>query len=301
MNKKQRKKLKKMKSLMRLTKRNSNIAKEKIPIENNLSGSEAKYLPKTKQQLLDKSIEKENVSGARSDKSVNSRVVSNVSKNELFLDVDFVNKKLPKELIIRIFSYLDINSLCRCACVSKYWNTLALDGSNWQYVDLFNFQTDVNACVVENLSKRCNDFLKAIRLENCRLISDASIMHLFSTCRNIEILNLKQCIKLSDNAFSRLGTNLVKLTNINLESCGITDVGTAAIRNGCPNLEFIDLSWCRNISSVALGKLVASCPNLKHFSSRGLANVTNQVLESLSLNCHKLKYLNINSCNVSLV
>jgi hypothetical protein len=25
----------------------------------------------------------------------------------------------------------------------KAWNILALDGSNWQRVDLFNFQTDV--------------------------------------------------------------------------------------------------------------------------------------------------------------
>lgn len=43
----------------------------------------------------------------------------------------------------RIFSYLDVLALCRCAQVSKYWNLLALDGSNWQRVDLFIFQTDV--------------------------------------------------------------------------------------------------------------------------------------------------------------
>ena len=35
------------------------------------------------------------------------------------IDVDLINKKLPKELLIRIFSYLDIITLCRCAQVSK--------------------------------------------------------------------------------------------------------------------------------------------------------------------------------------
>ena len=45
--------------------------------------------------------------------------------------------------LCRVFSFLDIVSLCRCAQVSKYWNILALDGSNWQYVDLFSFQRDV--------------------------------------------------------------------------------------------------------------------------------------------------------------
>jgi len=43
----------------------------------------------------------------------------------------------------RIFSYLDVVSLCRCAQVSKAWNVLALDGSNWQRIDLFDFQRDV--------------------------------------------------------------------------------------------------------------------------------------------------------------
>ncbi len=157
----------------------------------------------------------------------------------------------------------------------KYWNVLALDGSNWQYVDLFNFQTDVSGYVVENLAKRCREFLKAIRLENCRWINDNSIKLLFNACRNIEILNLRQCIKLTDNAFIDLGSNLAQLKNVNLESCFVGDGGVEAIARGCPNLESIDLSWCKNVTRFALEKLAGSCPKLKYFSSRGLASVTN--------------------------
>ena len=29
----------------------------------------------------------------------------------------------------------------------QYWNILALDGSNWQRVDLFDFQVDVKVCI----------------------------------------------------------------------------------------------------------------------------------------------------------
>jgi len=46
-------------------------------------------------------------------------------------------------VVDRIFSYLDVTSLCRCARVSRYWKLVALDGSNWQHVDLFSFQTDI--------------------------------------------------------------------------------------------------------------------------------------------------------------
>lgn len=35
------------------------------------------------------------------------------------------------------------NSLFQREQVSKYWNILALDGSNWQKIDLFYFQMDI--------------------------------------------------------------------------------------------------------------------------------------------------------------
>ncbi|QQP32906.1 Fbox/LRRrepeat protein 20like, partial [Caligus rogercresseyi] len=56
-----------------------------------------------------------------------------------------INRRLPKELLLRIFSHLD---------VSRSWNILALDGSNWQRVDLFEFQVDIEGVVVENIARR---------------------------------------------------------------------------------------------------------------------------------------------------
>lgn len=98
-----------------------------------------------------------------------------IAESQLTIEPDLINTKLPRELLLRIFSYLDVTSITRSAQVCKYWNSLALDGSNWQYVDLFNFQKDVNIHVVENIAHRCNDFLKAIRLENCRFLTDEAI------------------------------------------------------------------------------------------------------------------------------
>ena len=80
-----------------------------------------------------------------------------------------INKRLPKELLLRIFSFLDVVSLCRCAQVSKAWNMLALDGSNWQEVDLFEFQVDIEGIVVENLAKRCGGFLRSLSLNGCQV------------------------------------------------------------------------------------------------------------------------------------
>lgn len=72
----------------------------------------------------------------------------------------------PPCLSSSIFSFLDVVTLCRCAQVSRVsviveacvaakkndskclfcpqsWNVLALDGSNWQRIDLFDFQRDI--------------------------------------------------------------------------------------------------------------------------------------------------------------
>lgn len=46
----------------------------------------------------------------------------------------------PLLSLSRIFSFLDVVSLCRTAQVSRLWHDLALHGSNWQSVDLFEFQ-----------------------------------------------------------------------------------------------------------------------------------------------------------------
>ena len=77
-------------------------------------------------------------------------------------DEALINRRLPKELLLRVFSHLDVVTLCRCAQVSKSWNVLALDGSNWQRVDLFDFQTDIEGMVVENMAKRCGGFLRKL-------------------------------------------------------------------------------------------------------------------------------------------
>jgi len=112
-----------MNLLIRLANRsNSSASKEKPITDDNLNESEVKFLPKSNGRLIhDNSpepnkMQSETVSGAeRSNKSS----LRSKKTSDSHLEVDLINKKLPKELIIRIFSYLDINSMCRCACVSK--------------------------------------------------------------------------------------------------------------------------------------------------------------------------------------
>lgn len=213
------------------------------------------------------------------------------------VEENLMNKLLPKELILRIFSYLDVVTLCRCATVSKYWNTLALDGINWQYVDLFDFQTDIKGSVVENLSRRCGSFLKNMSLENCKWISDDAIKKLCLNCKNIEILNFKQCLKLTDLTCIYISKYLHNLKSVNFDSCNISDNGIKALCENCHSLESIDISHCRNISSEGVSILAKNCSKLKYFVSKYLTVIIDSSFKQLVQNCSNLQHVSLQNCH----
>ncbi|KAG7279108.1 hypothetical protein CRUP_004051 [Coryphaenoides rupestris] len=183
------------------------------------------------------------------------------SRFEMFSNSDeaVINKKLPKELLLRIFSFLDVVTLCRCAQVSRSWNVLALDGSNWQRIDLFDFQRDIEGRVVENISKRCGGFLRKLSLRGCLGVGDAALRTFSQNCRNIELLSLNGCTKITDS-------------------------------EGCPHLEQLNISWCdQQITDEGLITICRGCHRLQSLCVSGCANITDAILHALGQNCPHLR------------
>lgn len=212
---------------------------------------------------------------------------------------DLINSMLPKELILKIFSFLDIVSLCRCAQVSKYWNKLALDGDNWQSVSLFDFRVAVQGKVVENLSERCGDYLKMLTLRGCRSVSDASMKIFSQNCKNLEIINLDDCKQLTDETCKSLASNCHKIVHLNIASCDVSDASLKAIGEGCKNLRHIDISNCNKLRPQGIEKLAQECTGLLSFISVACsgATINDESLRALSKHCHKLKIINLNGCS----
>jgi len=212
---------------------------------------------------------------------------------------DLINTMLPKELILKIFSFLDILTLCRCAQVSKYWNKLALDGDNWQSVSLFDFRVAVQGQVVENLSARCGDYLKRLTLRGCKSVSDSSMQVFSKNCRNLEEINLDDCKQLTDETCKSLAVHCHKLAHLNIASCDVTDKSLEAIGEGCKNLRHINISNCNKIRPAGIESLAKNCTNLLSFISLacGESTINDESLKALSSNCHKLKMINLNGCS----
>ncbi|VDL61330.1 unnamed protein product, partial [Hymenolepis diminuta] len=159
-----------------------------------------------------------------------------------------INDALPRELILKIFSYLDIETLCTCAQVCKFWYKCAFDGSNWKRTNLFNFQRDVQPGVVEKIAQRCQGFLRELILRGCRNINDDAIRRFTDLCRLIEILDLSECQHLTDDACKYLGQNCPELQQLSLASCpNIGDVGMKWLRLVSISLSFFSLLLVQNL------------------------------------------------------
>uniref|UniRef100_A0A915I0V2 F-box domain-containing protein n=1 Tax=Romanomermis culicivorax TaxID=13658 RepID=A0A915I0V2_ROMCU len=215
-----------------------------------------------------------------------------------------------------VFSYLDIVSLCRCAQVCKNWYTLALDGSNWQHVDLFTFQKDVKGNVVENLAKRCGGFLKKLSLRGCEGVQDGaldctssncmliyySVFRTFAKkCNFIEDLNLDRCKRLTDRTCTNLGRYCKRLRLLNLDCVSqTTDDGLKALSDGCPFLSKLNVSWCHHVGDNGLSALAHGCPNLTALICKGCTLITDDGVKQIAKNCPELRVLNFHSCLAQL-
>ncbi|XP_057243263.1 F-box/LRR-repeat protein 20 [Malurus melanocephalus] len=197
----------------------------------------------------------------------------------------------------RIFSFLDVVTLCRCAQVSRAWNVLALDGSNWQRIDLFDFQRDIEGRVVENISKRCGGFLRKLSLRGCQGVGDNALRTFAQNCRNIEVLNLNGCTKITDATCTSLSKFCSKLRHLDLASCtSITNLSLKALSEGCPLLEQLIISWCDQVTKDGIQALVRGCGGLRALSLKGCTQLEDEALKFIGAHCPELVTLNLQTC-----
>ncbi|KAG0032247.1 SCF ubiquitin ligase complex subunit [Podila clonocystis] len=129
--------------------------------------------------------------------------------------------------------------------------------------------TDLGAGVIKILGKH----LHYLHLGHCAKITDRLMISLAQHCTRIRYLDLACCSKLTDATLFALA-QLPKLRRIGLVKCSnITDHGLYAllVTQVLPQtLERVHLSYCVNLSDVAVAALVNQCSKLTHLSLTGV-------------------------------
>lgn len=138
---------------------------------------------------------------------------------------------------------LDHLSLCRCAGV-----------------------TDKS---LEALAKH-RPTLSGLRIDECK-VTDSGIVALLEGCRQVHVLSLGGCARLTDVAISAIA-NAGCVRQLCLNSVTqLTDAGLQALALHCSStLQELDVSWCRGVSAAGVGYLVDTCRgSLKRLSAWG--------------------------------
>ncbi len=169
---------------------------------------------------------------------------------------------LPIEILIKIFSYVDEDSVFALPFVCRPWRdickTITIQKINWRncmYVD--SFSMDIGAFV--NL------------LCSFRFIS----------------IGLSRCWELTDDEITKIGEGCPQLQSLNLFRCKqVTDVGITKIGEGCPQLQSLDLSGCKQVTDVGITKIVEGCPQLQSLDLSGCSEVTDLVYRTSERNVH---------------
>jgi F-box and leucine-rich repeat protein 2/20 len=198
------------------------------------------------------------------------------AKHKKRLDFNFW-RDLPTELRLAVLEYLDPLEVVRCSAVSKSWHRMCFDGQLWGNLDTSKYYRKISAEALVNIIKTAGPFVRDLNLRGCvQLREQWANDGISEACKNLEYLSLEGCRidRTTIHCFLLQNTRLVHINLSGLPSA--TNSAMKIISQHCPNLEYLNISWCNNIDTRGVRKIVEGCPRLRDLRAgeiRGWNNI----------------------------
>ncbi|KAF2274944.1 RNI-like protein [Westerdykella ornata] len=173
-------------------------------------------------------------------------------------------RDLPMEIRMYILRHLPPKEIVRLSAVSKSWHAMCFDGQLWRSLDTSEFYRDIPAESLVNIITSAGPFVRHLNLRGCVQLYKNWYRDGFNdACKNLENLSLEGC-RIDRTAIHSFLLQNSRLVSINLSGlAGATNTGMTIIGEHCPRVEHLNVSWCHNIDTRGLKKVVEGCPNLK--------------------------------------
>lgn len=205
-------------------------------------------------------------------------------------------ENLPNEIILKVFSNLQIPDLLSCEEVSKRIGGIADDETLWQKVNLSN----------KKIPKR---FLEGLLATNCKYLSLNGVLignSKFKACEKLKLngnsslkyLDLSWCESTVEDIEVILASchTLEKLSLANLELTP-NMINSICTQNG-ETLTLLNLSYCcTGLDLEAVTRILRECVNLKEINfghTKLTAETENYIAQNLPLWVEKLELSNLN-------
>lgn len=179
-------------------------------------------------------------------------------------DLDFWGE-MPYEIRIRILQYLEPWEIVRCSAVSKSWHTMCFDGQLWTRIETQDYYRDISSTSLVKILTAAGPFVRDLNLRGCVQLWERWTTHgraISDACRNLQYFSLEGC-RIDRNSVQYFLSRNAGLRHINF--CGVQAINNTAMKivAQCPQLEYLDVSWCNHLDTQGLHRIVKSCPKLK--------------------------------------
>lgn len=163
--------------------------------------------------------------------------------------------------------------------------------SNLSQVELSNFRHLGDPPIYE-LVQKCTNLTELV-LEYSP-ITDTSLELISHYCKNLQIISLKCCKKLTDTGLKAL-RQCGSLVSVNLgQASGLTDGALIAICSGNPLLKVLVAGYGQ-VSDRAL-KAIATCKHMRELALNNCPRITNNGLKQIAEGCPMLRYISLSYC-----
>nr|POE88118.1 f-box/lrr-repeat protein 2 [Quercus suber] len=173
-------------------------------------------------------------------------------------------RDLPSEMKLEVLTYLEPKEVIRSSIVSRAWHAMCFDGQLWAELDTADFYQQIPADALVKIITSAGPFVRDLNLRGCVQLRERwHAKGLSDVCTNLENFSLEGCRIDRTSIHSFLYSNR-RLVHINLSGlAGATNSAMRIIAANCPKLEHLNVSWCNNVDTRGLKKVVESCLSLK--------------------------------------
>nr|XP_015208118.1 PREDICTED: F-box/LRR-repeat protein 13 isoform X3 [Lepisosteus oculatus] len=184
--------------------------------------------------------------------------------------------QLPRRAALKIFTWLGIKDLARCAQVCRSWKMLTQNSSLWSQINFSSEKYRIADGTVVRLLQKYRPFVIHLNFHGCSSLQWPSFQCI-SECRNLQDLNLSECTSVNDETMRLVLEGCPTLLYLNVSCTGVTNGTLRVLARCCLNLQYLSLAYCRK------------------FTDKGLQYL------ATGKGCHKLIYLDLSGCTQAVV
>lgn len=237
---------------------------------------------------------------------------------------------LNDEILLTIFSYLEIKDRIRFEIVCKKWKILL--SKVWHTQETLNFYnmfsvfrgSPLTTQILKSLLRRCGSGLKTLDLSNVVHELDFQVTEILGQLSpNLESINLTG-IDLTSVSLQHMSQKCHNLKTVVLQRClNIGEKGVWWLFNLCKSLEYVDLSGskkitgqcfhiagphfrrvvlnaCSQLSPAGVEKIAIKCPHLIALYLNDCSQITDQAVTTLCKNLPELQILHLGGVLIQL-